>query len=244
MEPTKALRGKAALVTGSSRGIGQALAYALAAQGMEVFCTARDRTRLAELVDSIGQSGGSATAIPADISTEEGVSGIFAHIRERVAHLDVCINNAGIGLFDHVKDIRGEDLDRMYATNVRGCFLCCREAMNMMIPARKGGYIINISSVVGFKGYKNQAGYGATKHAIMGLTKSLAAEAQEHGIRVSAICPGGVATEMVQQSRPDIDPNDLLHPDDITQTVLYLLSLSDRAAVDSIYIRRRNSAPF
>jgi 3-oxoacyl-[acyl-carrier protein] reductase len=109
---------------------------------------------------------------------------------------------------------------------------------------RRRGYIINISSVVGFKGYVNQAAYAATKHGIMGLTKALALEAQPHGIRVSVVLPGGVDTELVRAARPDLDPKDLLQPDDIAQTVLYLLSLSDRAAVDQIYIRRRNSQPF
>ena len=112
-----------------------------------------------------------------------------------------------------------------------------------MIP-KKSGTIINISSVVGFKGYPNQAAYTASKHALLGLTKSLAVEAQEHGIRVSAILPGGVDTEMVAKARPDLDPKILLEPEDIAHTVLFLLSLSDRAAIDQIYIRRRSSKPF
>ena len=97
---------------------------------------------------------------------------------------------------------------------------------------------------MGFRGYANQAGYAASKHAVAGITKSLAAEAQPHGIRVSLISPGGVDTGMVQQARADLDRSVLLQPDDIAQTVAYLLSLSDRAAIDEIYIRRRASAPF
>jgi 3-oxoacyl-[acyl-carrier protein] reductase len=127
--------------------------------------------------------------------------------------------------------------------NTKAVFLCCQQALRLMIPRRQG-YIINISSVVGFKGYPNQAAYTASKHAVMCLTKSLAVEAQEHGIRVSAILPGGADTQMIADARPDLDPRILLQPEDIAHTVLYLLSLSDRAAVDQIYIRRRGSQPF
>jgi 3-oxoacyl-[acyl-carrier protein] reductase len=98
--------------------------------------------------------------------------------------------------------------------------------------------------VVGFKGYPNQAAYTASKHALLGLTKSLAVEAQEQGIRVSAILPGAVNTKLGSVARPDLDPEVLLQPEDIAHTVLFLLSLSDRAAIDQIYIRRSGSKPF
>ena len=98
--------------------------------------------------------------------------------------------------------------------------------------------------MVGFKGYPNQSVYTATRHAVMGLTKSLAVEAQGHGVRVSVVLPGGVDTGLVGDARPDLQREDLLSPDDVAGAVMYLLSLSDRAAVDQIYIRRRNSSPF
>jgi 3-oxoacyl-[acyl-carrier protein] reductase len=101
-----------------------------------------------------------------------------------------------------------------------------------------------IASVVGYKGYANQSAYTCSKHAVMGLAKALAVEAQPHGIRVCAVLPGGVATEMVREARPDLDPADLLDPDDVAQAVAYLLSLSPRAAVDQIVLRRAKSAPF
>jgi 3-oxoacyl-[acyl-carrier protein] reductase len=106
------------------------------------------------------------------------------------------------------------------------------------------GHIINISSVVGWKGYAEQSAYSASKHGIMGLTKSLAREEQEHGIRVSAILPGGVDTELIREARPDLDPQQLMSPDDVADAVAYLLSVSSRAGVDEIHLRRRNSTPF
>ena len=115
--------------------------------------------------------------------------------------------------------------------------------MKLMIPT-KSGYIINISSVLGFKGYVNQGAYTAAKHGVVGLTKTLSIEAQEKGIRTSVILPGGVDTEMVAKSRPDLDRSILIQPSDIAHTVAYLLSLSSTCAIDQVYIRRRNRQPF
>ena len=239
----KPLTGRVALVTGGGRGIGRAIGKALGAAGAHVVVTARTQAAIDAVAQEIVDAGGAAAAMAMDLADESSVRPVFAAVRERFGRLDVLVNNAGIGLYGPVKDVPLEDLDRMVGVNLRGTFLCCQEAMRIMAP-QKSGYIINISSVVGFKGYPKQAGYTATKHAVMGLTKSLAVEAQEHGIRTSAILPGGVDTAMVREARPDLDPAILLQPEDVAQAVLYLLSLSDRAAVDEIYIRRRTSQPF
>ena len=239
----KPLTEKVALVTGGGRGIGRAIGKALGAAGARVVVTARTQAAIDGVAQEIVDAGGAAAAMAMDLANESSVRPVFAAVRERFGRLDVLVNNAGIGLYGPVKDVPLADLDRMVGVNLRGTFLCCQEAMRIMAP-QKSGYIINISSVVGFKGYPKQAGYTATKHAVMGLTKSLAVEAQEHGIRTSAILPGGVDTAMVREARPDLDPAILLQPEDVAQAVLYLLSLSDRAAVDEIYIRRRTSQPF
>ena len=237
------LAGQVALVTGGGRGIGRAVGKALAAAGAHVVVAARTRAEIEAVAREIADAGGQATAMQMDLADEASVRAVFTAVRARERRLDVLVNNAGIGFYGPVKDFAVEDLDRMVAVNLRGTFLCCQEAVRIMAP-RKSGYIINISSVVGIKGYPEQAGYAATKHAIMGLTKSLAVEAREQGIRVSVILPGGVDTAMVREARPDLDPAILLQPEDIAQGVMYLLSLSDRAAVDEIYIRRRTSQPF
>ena len=237
------LENKVALVTGAGRGIGRAICLALADAGAHVVAAARTTEEINAVAREITGAGGKATAITADIAEEDDVVALFGRIRDTIGRLDVLVNNAGVGAYGPVVDFAAADVDRIMAVNVRGTFLCCREAMKLMIP-RYDGYIINISSVVGFRGYPNQAAYTAAKHAVMGLTKSLAVEAQEHGIRVSAICPGGVDTEMIRRSRPDLDPSVLMHPEDIAQSVMYLLSLSERAAVDEIYIRRLKGKPF
>ncbi len=237
------LSGQSALVTGAGRGIGRAIGSALASAGARVFLAARTTDQLESAAREIQQNGGTAVPVPTDLSKEEDIQSLFQRISDRAGGLDILVNNAGVGFFGPLVEFSSSDFDRVMQVNTKATFLCCQRALRLMIPKRKG-YIINISSVVGFKGYPNQAAYTASKHAVMGLTKSLAVEAQEHGIRVSAVLPGGVNTKMVADARPDLDPKILLQPEDIAHTVLYLLSLSDRAAVDQIYIRRRGSQPF
>jgi len=237
------LEGQAALVTGASRGIGRGIALALADAGAQVALAARSPERLRSVEQEIRDRGGKAMSLPVDLVEEAQIEGLFRRLVETYGRLDILINNAGIGLFGALSEFSTEDFDRLVAVNLKAVFLCCRQAMRLMIP-RKAGYIINVSSVVGFKGYPNQSIYTATKHGVMGITKSLAVEAQPHGIRVSAVLPGGVDTDMRAVGRPDLKRFELLQPEDIAQTVLFLLSLSPRAAIDAIYVRRRNSAPF
>lgn len=238
-----ALSGKVALVTGAGRGIGRSIALALAGRGARLFLTARSEGELQAVATQIEARGGEARCIASDISTAEGVRNVFEAFAREYTSLDVLVNNAGLGISGPVSDFAEKSLDTLLAVNVKGLFLCCQQAMRMMVPARRG-YIINISSVVGFKGYANQAAYAASKHAVMGITKSLAVEAQPHGIRVSAVLPGAVDTSLMEALRPDLDKALLMKPDDVADAVLFLLSLSDSAAIDEIYIRRRTSAPF
>jgi 3-oxoacyl-[acyl-carrier protein] reductase len=237
------LKGSVALVTGASRGIGRSTSVALAEAGAHVVVSARSRELLDSLRADIEGRGGHATAVPADIAAESDIESLFREVISGLGRLDILVNNAGIGLWGKLVDFPIRDFDRLVAVNVRGMYLCCQQALRLMIT-QKRGFIINVSSVVGFKGYPKQSAYTATKHAVMGLTKSLAVEVQEHNIHVSAILPGGVDTGFIGDARPDLDRSVLIPPEDIANTVLYLLSLSGRAWVDEIYIRRRTGTPF
>ena len=136
-----------------------------------------------------------------------------------------------------------DDWDEMMAVNARGPFLVCRESIPYL-KKQKTSWIINISSVVGVKGYANQSAYSASKHALMGMTKSLAREVKDDGIRVHAICPGAVDTEMITRARPDIDRSELIKPEEIADAVLFLTSQSGNAVIDQINIRRRSGTPW
>ena len=237
------LQDQIALVTGAGRGIGRSISKALANAGAQVIVCSRTAAEIEQVVREILEKSGRAIAIAADVADEGEVVAMFEEINRRFGKIDILVNNAGIGRFGGVADFNVREFDELMAINLRGTFLCCQQAMKLMIP-QKSGYIINISSVVGIKGYPNQAAYTASKHGIMGFTKSLAVEAQKHNIRVSAILPGGVNTELIRKARPDIATSAMMHPADIAQAVLFLLSLSERAAVDQIYIRRKLSSPF
>jgi len=237
------LSGQAVVVTGAGRGIGRAIALALAKNGATVVASARTQSQIEETVRTISQAGGKSAAYRCDIADESQINHMFEFAMDQFGRIDILVNNAGIGLFGALHNFSTADLDKLLAVNMRGTYICCREALQRMIPCRSG-WIINISSVVGFKGYPNQSAYTASKHAIVGLTKSLAVEAQEYNIRVSMIHPGGVDTDLVGDARPDLDRSILLQPEDIAEAVLYLLNLSDRCTVDELYIRRRSSQPF
>jgi len=237
------LKGRTAVVTGAGRGIGRAVALALAENGASVIATARTKSEIESVAQEIVQAGGVSKAYQCDISDELQIQDLFSFTEREFEKLDILINNAAVGLFGPMEDFPTENLDALLNINVRGTYICCQQALKMMTP-NQSGYIINISSVMGFKGYKNQSAYTASKHAVVGMTKSLAVEAQPYNIRTSLIHPGGVDTDLVRDARPDLDRSILMQPEDIANAVLFLLSLSERCAVDEIYIRRRTSSPF
>ncbi len=237
------LSGQVALVTGSGRGIGRAIALALSECNASVFLTSRTFSEIENVAAEMKKTGGKVYFSQCDIADENQITNMFNSLMDKFGKLDIVINNAAIGRYGPIVNFASRDLDDLIAVNIRGTFICCREALQRMIPQRSG-YIINISSVVGFKGYENQGAYTATKHAVVGMTKTLALEAQKYNIRASVIHPGGVDTRLVSDARPDLERSILMQPEDIAQAVLFLLGLSERAAVDEIYIRRRSSSPF
>ncbi len=237
------LNGKIVVVTGAGRGIGKCIALALAEQGATVIVAARTSSEIEALARQIHAAGGKAEAIPLDVTKENEVIAFFDHLIEKYGQVDILINNAGSNISGPFVDFPVQSVEEMYKINVAGCFLCCREALRVMSP-KKSGYIINMSSVMGFRGYVDQAGYAASKHAVVGMTKTLAIEAQKYNIRVSLIHPGAVNTPMGRSARPELDPQTMMVPEDIAQVVLFLLSQSEHSAIDEIYIRRQSGKPF
>lgn len=237
------LQGKVAAVTGASRGIGRAIALALAAEGATVVALARTPEALQGVCREIAAAGGQAEPFTLDVSCEEQVKAAIAHIRQRYGRLDILVNCAGIGVFGPLLEVSTEDWDRVMAVNARGPFLMCREAIPLMV-ASGGGCIVNISSVVGLKGYVRQGAYVASKHALMGMTKVLAQEAQPLGIRVHALCPGGVDTDMIGDARPDLDRSQLIQPAEIAALVLWLVQQRGNAVIDELHVRRASGSPW
>lgn len=237
------LVGKVALITGASRGIGSAVARRLAAEGASVVLAARSAPDLERVCADITAQGGRASYAVVDVSQEEQVCSVMQKVALENGRLDIVVNGAGIGVFRPLLETSVDDWDRVMATNARGPFLVCREAAPLLARSG-GGCIVNISSVVGVKAYVNQGAYTASKHALMGMTEVLAQELQPLGIRVHALCPGGVDTDLAAQARPDLDRSALMTPAEIAELVLFLVQQRGNAIVDQINVRRANASPW
>jgi 3-oxoacyl-[acyl-carrier protein] reductase len=233
----KVMDTKKALITGASRGIGSAIALKLAETGYNLVLTGRDLPMLGTVRDACIQQGVEVEIAAADLTDESEIIALF----QKAGPIDLLVNNAGFGIFGPIEEFSLADWQAIQKVNVEGAFLCLREAMKNM-KKHGGGRIINISSVVGVKGYPNQAAYGASKHALLGLTKTAIEEGRDDNIRVHAICPGGVATEMVKNARPDLtDFSAMIQPEDVADAVAYLCSLPTNITVDVIHLRRAAS---
>ncbi|OHB67992.1 MAG: hypothetical protein A2Y77_16425 [Planctomycetes bacterium RBG_13_62_9] len=237
------LDGKVAIVTGGSRGIGRAITLALAGEGAAVVIAARSVDTLADAVDLVRRAGGRAEAVVTELSDEQSIKDLVRVTQDKFGRLDILINNAGITHSAKLEETRTEDLDRCWTINARAPFILCREALPLLRQAR-AGYIINISSVVGVKGYPLQSAYTASKHALRGMSIALAEELRGTNIRVHVICPGAVDTGMVGNVRPDIKKEELIRPDEIAELVLYLVTHKGNAVVDELHIRRATAAPW
>lgn len=225
--------GRKALVTGAGRGIGRVLALALAEAGCDVSILVRDIKNAESVVKEIHQLGRKGIAIQADVARKEQVDKAFAETAKELCRLDICVNNAGISIQKPAEDMTEEDWDNIMDTNLKGVFLCCQAAARIMIPQRQGS-IINIASLSGIAVNvpQRQAVYNASKAGVAMLSKSLAVEWAQYGIRVNSISPGYMKTEMTMSSMAHLFPawesltpmGRLGEPEELRGAVLYLAS--------------------
>ena len=233
----KRLHGKVAIVTGSSSGIGKAIALRFGEEGAKVIVAARRRNLCEQTASRIQKKGGEAHVIQTDISDEHQVNALIEETVRQYGCLDILVNNAGIFGGGRLADTDTQTFNEVMATNLKGTFLCCRAAFQQMRQQR-GGLIINMSSVAGVQAWAGTGTYSASKHGIMALTKSLADEGRAFNIKVSAICPAGVADELVDSSPEDILRSEKIDPFDIAETALYLAGLGPHAVVHQIVVDR------
>ncbi len=186
------LNNKVAIVTGSARGIGCAIAESMAREGARVVITDRDGAEAARTADRIG---GAAIAVPADVSRPEEIEALFEAVASQLGGVDILVNNAGIGAARLVVDIDLEEWERIIRINLTGAFLCSQQAARRMIGQGRGGKIVNIVSLSGQKGGVGRSAYGASKAGLEVLNKIMAVEFADHGITVNAIAPGPIMTE-------------------------------------------------
>ena len=219
------------LVTGAGSGIGRAIAEKLATDGYRVVVNDLRRDAAEEVADRIVDSGGQATAAPGDVSDPEAVRAMFAAARESFGAPEVLVNNAGFLQQARFVDLDVEDWDRMIAVHLRGTFLCTKEALPEML-SRGRGVIVNVASQLGQIGGIELCHYSAAKAGIIGLTKSLAREVSAQGVRVNAVAPGPINTELVLGLSEEWRTNKAAElplgrfgePEEIAATVAFLVS--------------------
>ncbi len=231
------LKDKVAIVTGSSSGIGKAIALRFGAEGAKVAVTARRMALCEQTVAQITKQGGEAWAIQTDVADERQVERLIQETVTHYGRLDILVNNAGIFGGGRLTETTTKAFDEVVNVNLRGTFFCCRAGFNQM-KKQGGGIIVNMSSVAGLQAWAGTGTYSASKHGIMALTKSLADEGRPHHIKVSAICPGGVADDLVDASREEILRSEKIDPYDVAETAVYLATLGKYAVVHQVVVDR------
>jgi len=237
------LAGKVAIVTGASRGIGRAISVALAQENATIVLAARSIQQLQITAEQVTKAGGVAHIIHVELTEEQSIRNLIKVTGEKLGRLDILVNNAGATHSAPLEKTSTEDWQRCISINATAPFILCREALPLLKKS-ESAHIINIASVVGVKGYPLQSAYTASKHALRGMTISLAEELRGSDIRVHVLCPGGVDTDMVDSVRPDIAKDELIKPAEIAELVLYLVTHKGNAVMDELRIRRATSSPW
>jgi 3-oxoacyl-[acyl-carrier protein] reductase len=224
----ESLQGKTALVTGAGKGIGRAVALALAAEGVKVGLVARTDADLQVLAAEIGAAGGTAATAVADVADRTAVNLAVASIQQELGPVDILINNAGIGTFGKFLELEPEQWEHIIQVNLMGTYYVTRAVLPGMI-ARQTGDIINISSTAGQRGAAVTSAYSASKFAVLGLTESLMQEVRKHNIRVSALTPSTVATPLALENKlTDGNPDKVMQPEDLAEFIVAQLKLNRR----------------
>ncbi len=231
------LDGKIAIVTGSSSGIGKAIALRFAEEGARLVLDARRLQLLEQLASRIRELGGEALTVQTDVRDEAQVERLITGAIQHFGRLDILVNNAGIGGGGRLGDTRTERFDDVINTNLRGTFFCCRAGFRHM-KKDGGGHILNMSSVAGVQAWAGTGTYSASKHGIMALTRALAEEGRSYNIKVSAICPGAVADELVDGSPEEIERSEKISPFDVAEAAIYLATLGRYTVVHQIVLDR------
>lgn len=224
------LEGRVALVTGASRGIGRAIALELARGGADVGLVARQRALLEEVAAEIGSLGRRSAVLVGDVTDMAHMRSILTQLTDSLGKLDILVNNAGINLRQKIDRITEENWDQTVDTNLKGTYVCCKLASEIMIPQRRG-WIVNISSIMGKWGSTSLA-YGASKAGVLGLTRSLARALAPHNVYVNAVAPGPIETDQAKNWPParrqqliDMTPLGRVgRPEEVAAVVRFLVS--------------------
>jgi len=236
---TNKLSGKVAIITGASAGIGRASVIALAGEGASLVLSARRKDRLEDLASKVRELGGRAVVVVGDARDENCAKQAVATALEEFDSLDILINNVGVGNYKNLVDTSAEEYDEMMDTNMRSTFLFTRHAVPVMIE-RGAGTILVVSSMAGVYGFGGEAVYCATKFAQVGFAQALDNELRPFGIKVGAICPGGVKTEFALgkgRTEKGVAESGMLEPEDVAGVILLACTQSPQSRIIEVRMR-------
>ncbi|MBQ6474552.1 MAG: SDR family oxidoreductase [Victivallales bacterium] len=237
------LTGKILVITGAGGGIGRAIALRLAQCGMRLALLGGNNLAKLEATRQLVSRHTECLAIPGNLTDLTQLDNMVARAVSAFGGVDVLVNNAGAAQNTPFADVTPQEYDSIMDINVRTPFFLTQKCLPYLRKSSAAS-IINLASVTSHAGYPLQSAYSASKHALLGFTKSLAAECYRDNIRVHAIAPGGVYTDMVKLSRPDLTPDGMILPEEIADIVLFLLENRGNAVVDEILVHRVNKQPF
>jgi len=225
------LKGKTALITGAGRGIGRATALALAKEGVHLGLIGLTSANLEKVAEEVKQYGINVSIATADVANNESVIKAVNHVTSELKQIDILINNAGTAKFGGFLDLSTEDWEKIIQVNLLGTYYVTKAVLPGMIE-RKSGDIINISSSAGQKGAPVTSAYSASKFAVLGLTESLMLEVRKHNIRVTALTPSTVATDLaIETNLTDGNPEKVMQPEDLAEFMVAQLKLNSRVFI-------------
>ena len=229
-----------ALITGGTEGIGRATALALGRAGYRVGVCARTQAKINQIVKELTGEGIEAAGAAADVGQPDQVGRAVEQLTRALGEIGVLVNNAGILIAKPFEELTLEDWDATMSTNLRSLYLMCRAVLPPM-RRRKEGTIVNVASLAGRNGFPGGTAYTASKHAVLGFSRSLMLEVRKENIRVLAICPGSVDTGLLRdQSMLKSDPQRILRPEDVAEIILHSIQVPTRALVSELDIRPTN----
>jgi short-subunit dehydrogenase len=232
---------RAAIVTGASRGIGRAIAEALAEEGYALTISARKPDTLEEAAAALRDKGHDVEAVAGNMAEEEAIKSVVERHRERFGRLDVLVNNAGVGIGAAVDEHQAKFIDLQLAVNIRAIVLFYRESAQMLRAAgaeHRNAVVINLSSFAGKSGQPWLSVYSATKAAVLGYTQAMNRELNSDGVKSVAFCPGFVDTDMTDFIKGSVDADEMMRPEDIAEAVRFMLRLSPACIVPEIVFQR------
>ena len=234
------LKNKNALITGAGKGIGKAIAIALAKEGVNVILIARTQADVDQLAAEVNKLGVKSLALSADVSDINSVNAAVKKALAEFKTIDILINNAGIGAFGKFLELEPADWGRIIQVNLMGTYYTTRAVIPQMIE-RQTGDIINISSTAGLNGNAVTSAYSASKFAVMGLTDSLMQEMRKHNIRVTALTPSTVATDLaIDLKLTDGNPEKVMQSEDVAELIIAQLKLNRRVFIKNSSIWSTN----